>query len=394
MMKHWLAAALLSASGIAVSAQSLADLNVEMHGYATQGFAYTTQNNWNTASTSSGSPAWMDTVLNVTAQPDPKLRIAAQGRYFLLGQYGNNITLDWATGDYKADSRFGVRFGKVKTPSGLFNEVQDIDPVLVWSLLPQSVYPLASRNSVLAHYGAVAYGDIDLSESLGSLDYRAFGGEREIAAGDGYFQPYLDHGINVPNGISGPLFGGAVRWHTPAHGLMVGASDYVQRFTASVTASLPLGPGGSLVTLSGPAHIVPFSTPDLFSKYEKKRVMLAGEYSRIPIFVALHLTGLPVPVDASSDFRGWYFMGTYQFSDRLTAGAYFSSGQNRQAPLGPARYQKDWAVSGRYYFNTFLYAKAEQHFVDGTQIGFSTSDNPDGLKPDTRMTILKIGATF
>src|ERR1700691_2189104 len=157
-------------------AQSLEDLNIQIHGYATQGFLYTTHNNILTTHSSDGSPAWTDAVLNIGAQPTPKLRVAVQGRYFLLGNYGNAITLDWAAADYKADDRFGVRFGKVKTPTGLFNEIQDIDPSYIWALLPESVYPIDNRESYLTHYGGVVYGTIALSHKFGKLEYRAFGG--------------------------------------------------------------------------------------------------------------------------------------------------------------------------------------------------------------------------
>jgi hypothetical protein len=112
----------------AAAAQSLDDLNIQIHGYATQGFLYTTQNNIFTTSSSNGSPAWTEAVLNVTAQPIPKLRIGVQARYFLLGNFGNAITLDWAAADYKANDKFGVRFGKVKTPSGLYNEFRTSIP--------------------------------------------------------------------------------------------------------------------------------------------------------------------------------------------------------------------------------------------------------------------------
>jgi len=51
----------------------------------------------------------------------------------------------FASADYKVNDKFGVRFGKVKTPSGCSNDVQDIDPAYMWSLLPQSIYPITSR---------------------------------------------------------------------------------------------------------------------------------------------------------------------------------------------------------------------------------------------------------
>jgi len=62
------------------------DLNLQMHGYATQGFIYTTNNNWNTADTTDGSPAWTEAVINVTVQPRPKLRIGVQPRFFSARQ--------------------------------------------------------------------------------------------------------------------------------------------------------------------------------------------------------------------------------------------------------------------------------------------------------------------
>ncbi len=86
----------LALGGIPAMAQSLDDLNIQIHGYATQGFLYTTQNNIFTTESSNGSPAWTEAVVNVGAQPTPKLRVGVQARYFLLGNLGNAITLDWA----------------------------------------------------------------------------------------------------------------------------------------------------------------------------------------------------------------------------------------------------------------------------------------------------------
>src|SRR3984957_18906082 len=127
-MKKILVGAITLALGAGTQgfAQSLEDLNIQIHGYATQGFLYTTNNNILTTSSSNGSPAWTEAVVHLSSQPTRKLRIAVQARYFLLGNFGNAFTLDYAFADYKANDRCGVRFGKVKTPAGLFNEVQDI----------------------------------------------------------------------------------------------------------------------------------------------------------------------------------------------------------------------------------------------------------------------------
>ena len=366
--------------------QSLEDLNIQIHGYATQGFLYTTQNNIFTTSSSNGSPAWTEAVINVGAQPTPKLRVGVQARYFLLGNFGNSITLDWAAADYKASDKFGVRFGKVKTPSGLFNETQDIDPSYIWSLLPQGVYPITSRNSILAHYGGVVYGSLKLGPNLGKLEYRGWGGERVIGTDDGYFVNQREAGLNLPNGLAGVTLGGAVHWKTPISGLMIGASDGKdERWTSTLTAG-----GGAL---TGTETINPLNQQTVFGRYEKSKLMIAGEWNRLPVKGALAFAGLPsTPVVI--DQRAWYGMATYKLTDKLTAGVYDSQEVDHQAALGAARHSLDWTVSGRYDFNQFLYAKAEQHFIDGTSIGYDTDLNPNGLQPNTRLTILKMGLSF
>ena len=82
-MKKILAGAVALALGAGAQglAQSLEELNIQIHGYATQGFLYSSNNNLLTTHSSDGSPAWTEAVLNIGAQPIPKLRIGVQGRY-------------------------------------------------------------------------------------------------------------------------------------------------------------------------------------------------------------------------------------------------------------------------------------------------------------------------
>jgi hypothetical protein len=366
-------------------AQSLDDLNIQLHGYATQAFLKTTQNNILTTNSAGGSAAWTEAVVNLTANPTSQLRVAVQGRYALIGSIDNAITLDYALADYKVDERLGLRFGKVKVPNALFNETQDIDPSYMWSLLPESIYPILSRNSSLSLYGGVAYGSVPLPQKLGKLDYRAFGGVTELASSDGYFIPFAANGLSVPNGFSVSNFGGALRWRTPIKGLLLGASDKRQSATTN-----PVLLGGAL---SGSDIEKPFNWPDYFAQYEHGRLMFAGEWARIdpPVVVSIPKgPTFPIPIDT----RGWYGMATYKVTEKLTAGLYDSQFFNRGTPLGPARFSKDWALSARYDFSQYLYAKAEQHFIDGTAVGYSPVNNPNGLQPDTRLTLLKLGVSF
>jgi hypothetical protein len=391
---YLLAAAVSLLAAVAVRAQSLDDLNIQIHGYATQGFLYTTNNNIFTTNSSNGSPEWDEAVVNVTAQPAAKLRVGVQARYFILGNLGNAITLDWAMADYKANDKFGVRFGKVKTPSGLFNEIQDIDPGYMWALLPQGVYPITSRNSLLAHYGGVVYGTLS-SKTLGKLEYRGWGGEREIGSDDGYFIAFKEEGIVLPDGLNEIVTGLALHWRTPLPGLMAGASlNHSNKTTVPLTDTyvIPSGPeAGITITTNGNMNSTSTNQPDFFAKYERNRVMVAGEYTRTDGIIAM-----PV-LEATDryDLRGWFAMASYKLTDKLSAGAYQSQYFDTQVlTLGPARYSKDWAFSGRYDFSQYLYTKIEEHVIDGTSINYDAAMNAGGLKPNTKMMVLKVGVSF
>jgi hypothetical protein len=137
--------------------------------------------------------------------------------------------------------------------------------------------------------------------------------------------------------------------------------------------------------------------------------MVAGEWARLPYSVALDIVvpslvayGVPyVQTKFRVDQKTWYGMASYKFTDKLTAGLYQSESFNLQAALGPGRYSKDWAISGRYDFNQYIYAKAEQHFIDGTAIGYDYTMNgvtpgaaSPAMHPNTKLTILKIGVSF
>jgi hypothetical protein len=373
---------LLALTAIRLPAQSMDDLNIQLHGYATQGFLYSNHNSWNGTDSQNGSAAWTEAVINVSAQPDSKLRIGVQARYFLLGDYGNTITLDWAQADYRVNEKLGFRVGKVKSPFGLLNETHDIDPAHLWALLPQSNYPIASRNSLLSHYGGVVYGAIPLGERFGKLEYRGFAGMRILPGSDGFFQTIRDAGMTLPNGIRGSVLGATLAWKTPLSGLRIGASEDHEHNSGEATL------GGMQGTLENR----PFQIPYFFGEYEKKRLAFSGEYERVRLNSVFQFSALPTftfPID----FRAFFVTGSYKVSSKFSAGAYYSSTTNHKAPLGSARYLRDWTVATRYDFNPYLYAKAEQHFIHGTAVGFNASDNPS-LQPTTRMTILKLGVSF
>jgi hypothetical protein len=143
--------------------------DVQVHSFAQQGFAYSNQNNFLTMDTSSGTFAMTDGGVNVSTSITDHFRVGAQVYVRNLGQLGDyHVQLDWAYGDYKFKDWFGIRAGKVKTALGLLNDVQDMEFLQTWAILPQSVYPLDLSSNTIAHTGVDVYGTIGLHK-IGSL---------------------------------------------------------------------------------------------------------------------------------------------------------------------------------------------------------------------------------
>src|SRR4051812_20688683 len=141
----------------------IGNVPVQTHGFMSQGFAKSDENNFLTMKTSDGSGALTDGGANVSAQLTKKLRGGVQFYMRNGGDLGNaGFEIDWGYADYRFAPWLGVRGGKVKTVMGLYNDVQDIDFLHTWALLPQSMYPVDLRGSTIGHIGADVYGIISL----------------------------------------------------------------------------------------------------------------------------------------------------------------------------------------------------------------------------------------
>ena len=91
----------------------LAGRPVQVHSFASQGFAYSNQNNYLTMKTSRGAFSMTDLGLNISMPVTDRFRVGAQLYSYnvgLLGRY--RPQLDWAVADYRFKDWFGVRGGK------------------------------------------------------------------------------------------------------------------------------------------------------------------------------------------------------------------------------------------------------------------------------------------
>src|SRR6266478_6108293 len=144
---------------------------LQVHGFISQGFLYTTDNNY-LANSSRGSFEFTELGLNFSLQPMDRLSLGLQIFSHDLGPIGDyRATLDWYSVDYHWQDWLGIRAGRVKLPFGLYNDSSDIDAARTAILLPQSIYPAQNRDFLLAQTGFELYGYRGLG-AAGGLDYR------------------------------------------------------------------------------------------------------------------------------------------------------------------------------------------------------------------------------
>jgi hypothetical protein len=359
-------------------AQDLAGIGV--HGFVSQGFLFSSRNNYLSMKSSDGSPQWTDGAVSISDSLADNLRVGIQLHMYQLGEFGgSNVQVDWASGDYRVKDHFGIRAGKVKTVWGLFNDSQDVDAIFLWILLPQGSYSIDHKSFYLAHVGGDVYGDISLGKRTGKLHYDGYAGQATVDLNDGYIKQFAESGLVFTSSLGGKTYGGDLQWETPLKGLTIGSSGNMQ----AVDGTAPAG------SIHSPAKLV----PSMYARFSRGKVYFAAEYDRIPIHATVTIGSAVIPFVV--DGRSWFVMGSYRLRKNVQVGSYYSHYVNKSLDTTqPANYSKDWVVSGRYDFNTYVYAKIEGHFLHGTGLGYYGSTNPNGLAPNSKMLAAKIGFSF
>ena len=365
---------------------------IQMHGFASQGFALSNQNNYLTMDTSKGSFAMTDGGLNLSTHLNDKLRVGAQGYIREIGQLGGGrFSLDWAFVDYKWRDWMGFRAGKVKTALGLYNDTQDAESLHTWALLPQALYPTDLRTSLIAHTGGDVYGEINLRKGkAGSLSYTAYIGRRSNDTRNGQYFNTQDSGIPI-NNWTGYMEGADVRWNTPLKGLMVGGSfvNQIDHVTGTYSAL------GAPYTLTSE----PDRVQDYYADYTIGKLRLDAEARWTNTTYAFDVLGNTSPAPQSSN--GWFASAAYRLSSKLEIGAYNSRFfvAHPQTTEYAANHIFDQTLTVRYDITHWWDVKVEGHFINGygdvySARGFYTHDNLDGLKPTTNLLVVRTGFYF
>jgi hypothetical protein len=340
----------------------------QVHGFVSQGFLVTTDNNYLARSTK-GSFEFTEVGLNVTKPLTDKLRVGVQLFARDLGPIGNySAKFDWYYIDYRFTDWFGVRAGRVKVPFGLYNEINDADSARAFVLLPQSLYPVTSRDFLLAQTGGELYGRVAIPRA-GALEYRVYGGTVFVENTPQPGRPYEITDVHVPY-----LAGGRAMWETPLDGLRAGGSVQWLRLDTdllfSPEALMPLQMQGLVpedFSGNGTARIDAMLWVASL-EYAAHDLLLAAEYSRWHLELESSLPAVIPEVDRVNERM--YAMAGYRVNHWLQPGAYYSLLFNDvdDRTGGRDAFTRDAAATLRFDLNAYWLLKLEGHYLVGTAV--------------------------
>ncbi|MBN1782174.1 hypothetical protein JW948_13660 [bacterium] len=413
-------------AGLALVFPLLAQIQVEniiIHGFISQGYVRTDNNNFLTMKTPNGSYEFNEAAINFSSQITDRLRGGLQLLSRDMGRVGNNaFVLDWAYADYRLKDYLGIRLGKIKTPLALYNEIRDVDALRTFILLPQSVYDESVRDFSFAFQGGALYGDIPMGKA-GDLEYNIYTGTFNIpdpntgfwydafatlsyGIEDLFMDPSLTFyrtGIANADVTAEYIWGGSCLWNTPLPGLRIGGCYLYGSLlmNADVDAfaerRISSGKTNDLIRTHIFSDVKIRDYYTLSGDYSIRNFVLTGEYhSRIyDTYVEFPDMGISL----AQDYRleGYYGQLTYRFLDRIELGSYYSLyyDKDSQMPGEPDwfYYQKDFCMTVRLDITNHWTLKAEGHMIDGTGL-VQFSENPSGRTKDWKLFALKSSFQF
>lgn len=420
-MKRKLATLTILLLGMAFSgnagAAELGQGKVDIHGFITQGYLVTDENNFMADTEGNGSFQYSEAGVNFASDVSERLRLGVQFIARDLGKMGNKeVSIDWAVADYSVNDWLNFRAGKGKLSHGLYNYERDVDMLRASVLLPQSVYTEGWRDSVNAINGVSAYGYVPMGPA-GNLTYHLDLGNTSVKSDGGEIRQLEDTmpkalGLEVKDADTKTTLGGQLAWDTifGIDGLRIAASG----FNFEMDAESEIWNGtftqlGTVNPLTGVFTAIPgaYAQGKESKNFNLKLLSTVGslEFARGNfVFAAEYMNNdyemtLPTTVAGTIhkkfDAIGYYGSISYRFTDWLELGTYYSEyyrdkddkdgkkavsgGAMALLPPGQehAMWLKDFCLSARFDITPNWIFKMEGHLMNGAALLYSSDDNLD-----------------
>lgn len=376
MKTRFIASALVTILGIFMFSVTYAfeGEDVQIHGFASQGFLKSNVNDYFFANTEDGTFEFNEFGLTISAFPSDGLRIGVQLLARDFGIFGNdNVTIDWAFVEYRPYNEIGLQCGKMKMPMGLYNQSRDVDVARTHILLPTSFYNEVTRESLLSLKGVNMLGYLTRLR----LQYQVMYGVGTFPP-DGDYSRYLleTAGIPIIESHLDPSLIANIQWQTPLSGLTLGGNFLI---VPEFSFFMPLGPDLPL----GKYQNEWVETVG-FAEYQKNRFVFTFEHAFDTI--SSELVGFQPESESTS--QSFYYRAGYQVTDQIQIGGYYSviyrdkddkDGESYEANGQPAAlaWNKQLTASVRFDLIDNLILKLEAHHFDGLYYVRYDETDPD-----------------
>lgn len=374
------------------SASGLLDSNndtLQIHGFLTQGYVNTTENNFYGESTD-GSFDFREIGINASYRPHPRLMASAQLLSRKAGDmYDGSLRLDYAQLDFTAFTdgvnRHGLIVGRYKNPFGFYNTTRDVASTRPSIFLPQVIYWDRVRNMVLSSDGALAYSYIEFDDHF--FDLRFFGGRLPID--ENVEKTYLPPSTDPELDHKGLAWGGRALYEW---------SGGLVRLALS----------GAKLTLEGRMNDFPFPPPTgstqsgnvdidywvASAQYNPGALSLTAEYMQEP----LEFRGFSGFLDAyNTTIEGYYLQASYRiYSDWEILARYESADFDKDHPersdSNRNNFVRMWTTGIMWEPFSRVQIRAEYSVVDGA-IFLSNLEN-DPSTTSRRWNMFALQATY
>jgi len=381
-------------SGTALAAIPVGSSDVQIGGFFSQGYLYSSNNNYPTAD-KGGTWDFREMAFNASTTVGAHLRVGGQVFAQRFGALGaDKVILDWAVADYNFSPQFGVRVGRVKYPKGLYGEALDLDVVRPYIFLPGAVYSPILRDFSASFDGGMLYGTLEAGKS--SFDYKVFYGDIPMSPEKGVAEFYNNSGLYAASGVGGlamdSVAGGQLTWNTPVSGLKFA---YSYSYYTNLTTD---GPFAAYAAVNLHSQFHRFTWHTVSAEYSWNSWVFAGEWQRCGgdlDYAALPL--LPTVHDRSG-WDGWYVSASRRLNEKFEVGAYYGDLEQRfstRPSSDPTVHQRDASASLRFDVNEHLLFKLEVHSIDGLYQTFNTVriPNPPTDRSD-RTSVIAVKTTL
>lgn len=379
---------LLSASANAAGFDSL-----QIHGFASQAFIQTSDNNFFGDSDDGGTFDFRELGLNASLRPLPYLLLSAQLLSRSAGETDDgDPRLDYGFVDYSfvsdGSSRLGLRLGRIKNPLGLYNETRDVPFTRPSILLPQSIYFDRTRNLALSANIAQVYGE----------HWTQFG---DVSFQFGAGEPIVDD-LSTEVGLLGRDLPGELEEDLSFIGRVLYERDggRIRLALSGAQANVDYDPGAPFPNdlLPGSFRFEPLIAS---AEYNTQYWSLTTEYA-LRKFQFRDLGAIP---DGSITGESFYIQGVYRFNakwegllryDVLYTNKDDRGGSEFAAATGlPAhsRFAKDLTVGLTWHVTPSFMVRAEYHNINGTA-WLTPLDNPDITETEEHWDLFAIQASY